>query len=151
MGESQHAYLRKIRPLRQSLTRRLEDTRTSIVATKSRSLSKRTGRPIHRGSFATTGRSPGIGVALRLSLMTLDIMRYRFNQESQQACRESSKTRFPFMLFVSFLDFLFANEMKFSVFIESDRKLNLQHHRRRRGKSRIAPALTSPVSPSAAG
>src|ERR1041384_1581366 len=34
--------------------------------------------------------------------------------------------RFPFMLFVSFLDFLLANDMKFSVFVESDRKLKLR-------------------------
>ena len=34
--------------------------------------------------------------------------------------------RFPFMLFVSFLDFLLANDTKFSVFVESDRKLNLR-------------------------
>ena len=33
---------------------------------------------------------------------------------------------FPFMLFVSLLDFLLANDMKFSVFVESDRKLKLR-------------------------
>jgi hypothetical protein len=33
---------------------------------------------------------------------------------------------FPFMLFVSLLDFLLANDMKFSVFVESARKLKLR-------------------------
>lgn len=32
--------------------------------------------------------------------------------------------RDPFILFVSFFDFLLADDLKFSVLIESDRKLN---------------------------
>ena len=53
----------------------------------------------------------------------------KFYRRSRRGMLEKSVVdenliRDPFILFVSFFDFLLADDLKFSVLIESDRKLN---------------------------
>jgi hypothetical protein len=42
----------------------------------------------------------------------------------EESVVDENLIRYPFILFVSFFDFLLADDVKFSVLIESDRKLN---------------------------
>lgn len=42
----------------------------------------------------------------------------------EESVVDENLIRDPFILFVSFFDFLLADDLKFSVLIESDRKLN---------------------------